>query len=193
MIMRVSVSGGRFERDPQQRRHLRGIAFFHLAKQSERVQNQNLRGRARRVELGTIGRIEPNDGAHRRQRERPERRESTDDGQPHHTELDRLSKTKRRQAGAAPAPMARGSNGGMASSIRKMEAAIDARRCGAAAIAMRGAPAETLLRQARDERAKHLDSILARQSRDRAPREGCAAAHLRTDKASHRVQHVEIR
>ena len=35
MIMRLSVSGGGFERDPQERCHLRGIAFLYFSEQSQ--------------------------------------------------------------------------------------------------------------------------------------------------------------
>src|SRR5262245_50594766 len=87
MIMEASAPGGGFERDPQERRHLRGIAFFYFSKQSQCVQNRNLGGSARGVELRAVAGVEPHDRADGRQRERPERRESTDHRQPHHPEL----------------------------------------------------------------------------------------------------------
>src|SRR5258706_9474766 len=69
MIMWSSLAPrGRLQRHPQKRRHLRGVTFFYLAQKRRGMQDGYFRRRARRVELGTVDRIEPHDGARRRKR-----------------------------------------------------------------------------------------------------------------------------
>src|SRR5439155_12005364 len=92
-----SAPCGRLERHPQKRRHLRGVTFFYLAEKRRGMQDGYFRCRARRVELGSIDRIEPHHGARRRKRERPERREAPHDGEPDDAELDRLAEPERGQ------------------------------------------------------------------------------------------------